>query len=115
MAKKLPPKAKPSKPTSLKAAVKLPSDATVELQAKVNQLESENQELGHQLNMKESELAEMQARLEPLEAAVQAHTGLANAAAELAHIKTVISPFVKCAKGEGTTGPADWEALKAIG
>jgi septal ring factor EnvC (AmiA/AmiB activator) len=82
--------------------------------ARIKQLEAEIAELHRQLGEKLAEIAHLNEIIEPLEQDVQKHAGLANAAAELAALKQTIEPFVKCAKGEGTTSPEDWDKLKGI-
>ena len=82
--------------------------------ARINQLESELREVTKQLGQKLNEIAHLNEIIEPLQAEVQRQAGLANAAAELAHLKGLIEPFVKCAKGDGVTSPEDWDKLKGL-
>jgi len=67
--------------------------------------------LMEQLEAKEAEILELRHQLEL--ALSQSQTN-AKVVEELAHLKGVIAPFVKSAKGEHTTAPEDWELLKGL-
>jgi len=49
-----------------------------------------------------------------LEKALQQSQTNAQVVEQMATLKGAMEPFVKCAKGEGTTVPEDWERLKGF-
>ena len=74
-------------------------------------LTQEIEKLHDDLDVAANEINQLKAELS---AALQQSQTSAAIVEELAHLKAVIAPFVKSAKGEHTTTPEDWERIKTV-
>ena len=65
-------------------------------------------DLNNQIEAKDDEIASLRKQRD------SAAEALNIATANLTHLKSVIAPFISCARGVTVTAPADWDALKDL-